>query len=126
MNNLLPSVLLFFIISVIFCDGSDDTSDDYNSCDGLDDVDRLHCLDPSPDVIKQCVNDDSCGANNASFIGFHHYVVDDTDDEDNSSNTTTGVQYAICATNQTDASYIRSSISVTTTHAFYRELRNGP
>ena len=101
MNNLLPSVLLFFIISVIFCDGSDDTSDGYNYCDGLDDVDRLHCLDASPDVIKQCVNDDSCGANNAFFIGLHQYVVDDNDDEDNSSNTTTGVQYAICATNST-------------------------
>ena len=102
MNNLLPSVLLFLIISVIFCDGSDDTwSDDYNYCDGLDDVDRLPCLDPSPDVIKQCVNDDSCGANNAFFIGLHQYVVDDNDDEDNSSNTTTGVQYAICATNST-------------------------
>ena len=108
MNNLLPSVLLFFIISVIFCDGSDDTSDDYNYCDGFDDVDRLHCLDPSPDVIKQCVNDDSCGANNASFVGFYQYAVDDDDDDDNSSNTTTtigsnnrGVQYAICATNST-------------------------
>jgi len=101
MNNLLPSVLLFFIISVIFCDGSDDMSDYYNSCDGLDDVDRLHCLDPSPNFIKQCVNDDSCGANNASFVGFYQYVVDDNDDEDNSSNTTTGVQYAICATNST-------------------------
>ena len=107
MNNLLPSVLLFLIISVIFCDGSDDTwSDDYNYCDGFDDdVDSLPCLDPSPDVIKQCVNDDSCGANNASFVGFYKYVVDDDDDDDddddNSSNTTIGVQYAICATNNT-------------------------
>ena len=101
MNNLLPSVLLFLIISVIFCDGSDDDtwSDDYNYCDGPDDVDP-RCLDASPKFIKQCVNDDSCGANNASFIGFRHYVVDE-DDEDNSSNTTTGVQYAICATNST-------------------------
>lgn len=88
MNNLLPSVLLFFIISVIFCDG-------------------VRCLDPSPNFIKQCVNDDSCGANNASFFGFYQYAVDDDDDDDNSSNTTTigsnnrGVQYAICATNST-------------------------
>jgi len=104
MNNLLPSVLLFLIISVIFCDGSDYTSEDYNYCD---DVESLHCLDPSPDVIEQCVNDDSCGANNASFVAFYHYVVDDDDDEDNSSNTTTigsnnrGVQYVICGTNST-------------------------
>jgi len=90
MNNLLPSVLLFLLISVICCDGES--------------------LDPSPDVIEQCVNDDSCGANNASFVTFYHYVVDDDDDdEENSSNTTTttigsnnkGVQYTICATNST-------------------------
>mmetsp|Transcript_66039 Transcript_66039/g.73937 ORF Transcript_66039/g.73937 Transcript_66039/m.73937 type:complete len:238 (-) Transcript_66039:75-788(-) len=86
MNNLLPSVLLFLIISVIFCD--------------------VDSLDPSPDVIEQCLNDDSCGANNASFVTFYHYVVDDDDDEENSSNTTNtigsnnrGVQYTICATN---------------------------
>ena len=115
MNNLLPSVLLFFIISVIFCDGSDDTwSDDYNYCDGPDDVDP-RCLDPSPNFIKQCVNDDSCGANNASFVGFYQYVVDD--DDDNSSNTTTigsnsrGVQYAVCATNSTSWGMTDGSIT---------------
>lgn len=95
MNNLLPSALLFLIISVMFCDGLG--------------------LDPSPDVIEQCVNDDSCGANNASFIAFYQYVVDD---EENSSNTNTtidsnnrGVKYTICATNSTG--YMLDSATIT-------------
>jgi len=95
MNCLLPSsrvLLLFLILSVVFCDR----------------------LDPSPDVIEQCINDDSCGANNASFVSFYHYVVgeDDDNDDDKNSNTTTttsgvnkkGVQYTICATNYTGTS----------------------
>ena len=95
MNNLLPSVLLFLILSVFFCDG----------------------LDPSPDVIKPCVNDDSCGANNATFVGFYQYVVDDDNEEENSSNTTTigsnntGVQYAICATNSTGYEFTDDTIT---------------
>jgi len=102
MNNLLPSVLLFLIISVIFCD--------------------VDSLDPSPDVIEQCLNDDSCGANNASFVTFYHYVVDDDDDEENSSSTTTtigsnnrGVQYTICATNSTG--YVFTSNTITSVEA---------
>ena len=108
MNNLLPSVLLFLIISVIFCDG--------NSLDPWDG----NGLDPSPDVIEQCVNEDSCGANNASFVAFYHYVIDD---DESSSNTTTttigsnnrGVQYAVCAINSTG--YVFSSGTVTSVEA---------
>ena len=84
MDILLSSVLLILFISVIFCDGNS--------------------LDPSPDVIEQCVNDDSSGANNASSVAFYHYVVDD----DTTTTTTTstgsnnrGVQYTICAANRT-------------------------
>jgi hypothetical protein len=110
MNNLLPSVLLFLIISVIFCDG--------NSLDPWDG----NGLDPSPDVIEQCVNDDSCGANNASFVAFYHYVIDDDDEENNSNTTTTtigsnnrGVQYAVCAINST--AFVFSSGTVTSVEA---------
>ena len=83
MENLLPSVLLILIISVIFCDGNS--------------------LDPSPDVIEQCVNDDSCGANNASSVAFYHYVVDDdtTTTTTSTGSNNRGVQYTICAANRT-------------------------
>ena len=86
MNNLLPSVLLFFIISVIFATVLMTRA--MISALVMVLMMLIGCI-----VLTQAPTLSNSALTMARV--FHHYVVDDNDDEDNSSNTTIGVQYTI-------------------------------